>query len=449
MTASSLTSTEQSPRIARFIERAQRTFGRQPSFVVRAPGRVNLLGEHTDYNLLPVLPMAIERCVLVAGLARDDRTVTLANTGAFPERGFVLADRIPRFADSDWGNYAKAAAQGLSDHYGRPLPRGADLLIEGDIPAGAGLSSSSALVVACALALLAANDEDLSFDTLAELLPRAERYVGTFSGGMDQTVSLLARKGHALRIDFAPLRYRPVPLPARHSIVVCHSLVQAEKSGAAKRAYNQRVIECRLACRLLEKALGGPSLTALGDLVSLDPSRPLPSFVHILAGITPDRPLALAEIASLAGSTEPDLRHACEIPSDLTGPYRVVARARHVLNEAERVESAEDALRAGDARAFGELMDASHRSCRDDYDISCPELETLVAIAKDARALGARLTGAGFGGCTVNLVVEDGVDDFIRMIDTHYYGPRVPSGGSISEFRFVFTPQAGAEIVRL
>jgi galactokinase len=199
---------------------------------------VNLLGEHTDYNMLPVLPMAIERSVLIAGAARADRTVTLRNSGAFAERSFALAERIPKFADGDWGNYAKAAAQGLIDD-GCRLDRGADLMVEGDVPNGAGLSSSSALVVASALALLAANDEEIPFERLAEILSRAERYVGTLSGGMDQAISLLARKGHALRIDFAPLRHRVVPLPPEYAIVVCHSLVQAEKSGA-KQAITDR-----------------------------------------------------------------------------------------------------------------------------------------------------------------------------------------------------------------
>jgi N-acetylgalactosamine kinase len=438
-------------RFTRLIDRAQSTFGRRPTFIVRAPGRVNLLGEHTDYNMLPVLPMAIEPCILIAGAPRDDRSVLLHNTGFFSVRRFEIAESIPKFAEGDWGNYVKAAAQGLADYDARALRRGADLLVEGDIPAGAGLSSSSALVVAGALALLAANDTAIPFETLAELLPKAERYVGTLSGGMDQAISLLAQAGHALRIDFAPLRYRPLPLPARHAIVVCHSLVRAEKSGTAKRAYNQRVIECRLACRVLESALAGElrqPLTALGDLVSLFPARSLSSFVDALT-IAPDKPMDLEEIASIARVSEDDLRRECEIPAEQTGPFVIVARACHVLTEAERVDRAEPILRAANAAAFGELMDASHRSCRDDYEISCPELETLVTVAKGAGALGARLTGAGFGGCTVNLVETDQVDGFIHSVDQHFYRPRLPSGQRPGDFRFVFTPQAGAATERI
>jgi N-acetylgalactosamine kinase len=413
---------------------------------------VNLLGEHTDYNLLPVLPMAIERCVLIAGAPRDDSVVTLANTGSFPERRYQLAAKITPFDAGDWGNYSKAAAQGLTDFYGQHLPHGADLLVDSDIPTGAGLSSSAALVVANALALLAANGKRLPPETLAEILPQAERYVGTLSGGMDQAISLLAKTGHALRIDFAPLRQRPVPLPRGYAVVVCHSLVQAEKSGAAKRAYNLRVIECRLACRVLEQALRGTlggSISALGDLRRLFPERSLSSFVDDLAHVVPEASLDLEQIAAVIHTDTSHLRQVCVIPSDCDGPFAVMRRARHVLCEAERVDQAERALAAGDAAEFGGLMDASHRSCRDDYEISCPELELLVRLAKEFGALGARLTGAGFGGCTVNLVPSTEVSRFLGHMDEGFYKHRLAPGAAVDDFRFVFSPQAGADTIIL
>src|SRR5262249_43168896 len=158
-------------------------------------------------------------------------------------------------------------------------------LVDGNIPSGAGLSSSSALVVANALSLLAANEVEVPYETLAKLLPAAERYVGTLSGGMDQATSLLAQAGHALRIHLLPLRVRSVPPRAGHSIVVCHSLVRAEKSGDARHAYNLRVIECRLACRVLERALGATlprGLQALGDVVAFFPHRAPLDFLSYL-----------------------------------------------------------------------------------------------------------------------------------------------------------------------
>ena len=447
--AAALTHDEEE-RSSRLIDAFRGAVGRPAGFLVRAPGRVNLLGEHTDYNGLPVLPMAIDRSVMIALAPRQDRTIRLFNTSPqFTPCTYELSDAIPPYADGNWGNYSKAAAQGLARHCGARLQRGADLLIDGNIPAGAGLSSSSALVVANALAVLAANDIDLPYESLAELLPLAERYVGTLSGGMDQATSLLARAGHALRIDFFPLRVRTVPLPAGYSIVVCHSLVQAEKSGAAKRAYNLRVIECRLACRVLDRLLGTGvprRLDTFGDLTVFFPHRPLLDFLSYLTAQLPERPLSLSEIAALIGTSPERLYEECGAIGDA---FALLPRTRHVLSEAERVEQAERALRDGDALAFGQLMDASHGSCRDDYDISCPELEELIRIAKEAGAVGARLTGAGFGGCTVNLVAEPEVPAFLMRLDRYFYRSRLAHSERVGQYRFLFKPQAGAAVYAL
>jgi N-acetylgalactosamine kinase len=438
-------------RIASIRAAAQQLFGRPPEFIVRAPGRVNLLGEHTDYNHLPVLPIAIDRDVLVAGAARRDRSIVLHNAAAaFPPRSYELVDPIPAFAAGDWGNYPKAAAQGLLHHCGERLATGADLYVDGNIPAGAGLSSSSALVVASALALLAANDVELPYPSLAEVLPTAEQYVGTLSGGMDQAISLLAQAGHALRIDFAPLQVRTVPLPPDHVVVVCHSLVRADKSGNAREAYNRRVIECRLACRILQDALGTAEDPAfsLGEITRRFRQRSLPSLVEVLRARV-DAPLSLAAAASLLRTSSRQLQSDLAIPAGISGPFDVVRRARHVLSEAGRVERAEERLRAGDAAGFGRLMDASHASCRDDYEVSCAALDELVTVAKQAGALGARLTGAGFGGCTVNLVRAADVTGFVNAIDEGFYRSRLTGTQQPEEWRFIFTAQRGAQVLRL
>lgn len=430
---------------------AQQRFGRPPDFIVRAPGRVNLLGEHTDYNHLPVLPIAIDRDVLIAGARRQDRRITLHNAAAgFPPRSYELVDPIAAFDPGDWGNYPKAASQGLLRHCGDLLDTGADLYVDGNIPAGAGLSSSSALVVASALALLAANEVDLAYSSLAELLPAAEQYVGTLSGGMDQAISLLAEAGHALRIDFAPLRVRTVPLPSDHVVVVCHSLVRADKSGNARNAYNRRVVECRLAGRILEQVLGtgaDPAPT-LGEITRRFRERPLHSFADLLQARIA-APLSLADIADLLRTSPQELQSELAIPASIRGPFDVVRRARHVFSEAQRVERAEELLRAGDAQGFGELMDASHASCRDDYEVSCAALDELVTVAKQAGALGARLTGAGFGGCTVNLVRAADVTGFVNAIDEGFYRSRLTGTQQPEEWRFIFTAQRGAQVLRL
>ena len=447
------TDTSSDRRVTQLVDQFARHHGRPPAFIVRAPGRVNLLGEHTDYNGLPVLPMAVDRNILIAGVRRADRVVTVQNTEAqFGARQYELNEDIPPFAAGDWGNYSKAAAQGLMRYCGGQLAYGADLLVHGNIPSGAGLSSSSALVVGNALALLAANEVDVPYVTLAELLPVAERYVGTLSGGMDQATSLLAQEGDALRIDFFPLRVRTVPLPRGYSIVVCNSLVQAEKSGAAKRGYNLRVIECRLACRVLERALGSGlprPLHTLGDLAALFPGRPLVEFISLINTQVPNRPLSLAQVAAVIGTAPGRLRGECHIAEDLGDRFTLLRRLRHVVCEAERVDQAERALRAGDAPGFGRLMDASHQSCRDDYEISCAELEELVRIAKEAGAAGARLTGAGFGGCTVNLVADAEVHTFLARVDRSFYRSRLGAARDAHKYRFIFKPRSGAEVRRL
>jgi len=445
-------------QIESLVRRFGQRFGRPPTLVVRAPGRVNLLGEHTDYNGLPVMPMAIDRCVLIAAAARADRRVVLANANpAFGERELEISADIPPGAAGDWGNYAKAAVQGLvrfgsAQEDGLRLEHGADLLVVGDIPAGAGLSSSSALVVANALAILAANQVEVARTELAELLPGAERYVGTLSGGMDQAVSLLAQEGMALRIDFFPLRTRLVPLPKGYSILVCHSLVQAEKSGAAKRAYNLRVIECRLVCRALERVLGASlprGLPTMGELANVFPDRALSENLPSLMQVVPDRPLSLVGVAAAIGMDPEELRRSCEIPREVGDRFSLVTRARHVLTEADRVNQAELALGRGDVHSFARLMNASHASCRDNYAISCPQIEELVEHAKDAGAIAARLTGAGFGGCTVNLVADESVRGFLQHMDRTFYGKHLGHGDAASNHRFAFHPQAGAGVVRL
>ncbi|MBX3023496.1 galactokinase [bacterium] len=408
-----------SPTDATLAQRFAARYGRPPTALVRAPGRVNLIGEHTDYNGLPVLPFAIDRAVRIAAAPRADRHVVLASSSArFPPRQYLLAPAIEPAPSGDWANYHRAAAQGLIDVLGPAALRGGDFLIDGDVPPGAGLSSSSALVVGSMLGLLAISGRDLPPAGLAELAARAERYVGTQSGGMDQAVCLLAQRGHALRIAFDPLRTRPVPIPAGAAFVVCHSLVEAEKAGAARDAYNQRVRECARACRIFDRLLGGggPPLATLGELRRRLPERPLRDWVARFARAEP-------------------------APDPL-----LLRRVRHVLTEAERVDAAAGALAAGEWEALGALMDASHASCRDDYEISCEALEALVAAARAAGALGARLTGAGFGGCTINLVPAGEAGGFVRRMRETFYRDRPAAAGG--EPCFVVAPSAGASVQR-
>ena len=434
-----------SPRGAALLARFAAIYGRPAMLLACAPGRVNLIGEHTDYNGLPVLPLAIDRSVLVAGAPRDDRVVRVASIAArFAPRQYEIAPRIAPGPAGDWGNYHRAAAQGLVDWLGAEALCGGDFLVDGDVPPGAGLSSSSALVVGSLLALLAAANRGIAPECLAELAADAERYVGTQSGGMDQAVCLLARAGHALRIDFDPLRIRPVPMPAGAALVVCHSLVDAEKSGAARAAYNRRVAECRLACRVLAHRVG-VELPTIGAWPAAT-GRPLADAAAELAALLPDQPLSIASIGARTGLGAEALRAAIGSDDPAAG-FAVVRRARHVCDEAARVDAAEAALAAGDLARLGALMAASHASCRDDYEISAPALEELVVAATAAGAIGARLTGAGFGGCTINLVAADRADGFIAEMGRRFYASR-PAAAE-REHCFAVVPSAGASIEQL
>ncbi|MBS1241925.1 MAG: galactokinase, partial [Gemmatimonadetes bacterium] len=339
--------------------------------VARAPGRVNLIGEHTDYNGLPVLPMALDREVVIAFRPRADHRVILHNVEPrFPTVEFELAAAVDPDRAGAWGNYPRAAGQALWAELG-PL-RGIEGVVGSTVPVAAGLSSSSALVVAIAVALLDANQRSVERRRLMDLLASGERYVGLQGGGMDQAISLGGRAGHALRIDFRPLRLTPVPVPADWVFLVASTGIEAAKAAGARDAYNTRVSECR-------EALARFSATCLGGKAPGD-------YQELLRRIAPEEAILLAD-GALSG--------------------HLLQRFRHVVTEGRRVDLAQQAMEGRDLDEFGRLMRASHQSLRDDYEVSSTELDRLVDVAQTAGAVGARLTGAGFGGCIVALASRE------------------------------------------
>ncbi len=430
--------------------------GEKAAGLIRAPGRVNLIGEHTDYNGYPVLPMAIEREILAAWAPAKNDTVRIANRDPrFPARSFPARLPLEPFPQGDWGNYVQAAVKGLLEERVVSAPaKGFRALYTGNIPDAAGLSSSAALVVATGLVFLSANGKTCDPIALADLLARAERYAGTEGGGMDQAVSLLGRPGKALRIDFFPLRVKPVSLPKGYGFMISHSLVRASKSAEARAQYNLRVVECRLACALAAQALSkwtGIALhpKRLSDLAPERLSFPVEEADRFVFEALGDKSWPLAEIANkLQKSTKQISDSYCKLQdgsfvSEPASGYKLWKRYCHVTSEARRVEQAVLDLEKGDAVAFGNLMNESHTSCRDDYEVSCPELEALVAIARDHGALGARLTGAGFGGSTVSLVPEDKADLLMEGLRNEYYTHRAQEAAS-GEFLFKTTATQGA-----
>ncbi len=356
-------------RLERLREAFRRRWSRSPTHCARAPGRVNLIGEHTDYNDGFVLPMAIDRDIWIVFAPRNDRQVRLWSAD-FGQTSAFAVEAIARDPSAPWSDYVRGVAWALAER-GIVL-RGLDAVIQGEVPIGAGLSSSAALEVAAGLALLTAAGQFISPTELALACQRAENeFVGNRCGIMDQFVSALGRRGHALFLDCRTLHHEHVPLPAGYRIVVANSMV---RRALVDSAYNERRAQCEEAAR----AMG---LRALRD------------------------------------ADEAALESAKARMSE--GVYR---RARHVVAENGRVLQAVDAMRRGDAGTLGALMDASHASLRDDYEVSCRELDTLVAIARRLPGcLGARMTGAGFGGCTVNLVRADAVDAFVPALREAYH----------------------------
>ena len=386
-------------------------FGFEPTHASRAPGRVNLIGEHTDYNGLPVLPMALQREVRVVLTPREDGLVRLANTEAeFAEGEFELGVAIEPGPTGHWGNYVKAPAQELARRFA--IFKGFDGVLSSDVPVASGLSSSSALVNAVGLALAEINQVGLDALALADLMADAERYTGTRGGGMDQAISMAARAGHAARIDFNPLRLRHVPVPEDWRFVVADTGVRAEKSGPAQATYNRRRAECEAALEAVSAAL----------VRTRRLRRPAEGFQALLRTVHDDEVLETAERVL-----------------DAT----LVKRFRHVVTENARVLKAQDLLSQADHSGFGTLMDASHGSLRTDYNVSSAELDELVALAKEGGASGARLTGAGFGGCIVALASMATVDEVLETLVAEYYEPR-KMADRLDQRLFLAEPSDGA-----
>ena len=354
--------------VARFGgDRATRLF--------RAPGRVNLIGEHTDYNGGFVLPMAIDREAMVAAAPRADRRVRVHSLNVGESAEFDL-DRPGPARRGWWLDYVEGVAQALESRGVRL--RGADVVISSDVPPGSGLSSSAALEVSAGLALATLSGVEVDRVTLALAGQQAEHtYVGTMCGIMDQFVAALGRAGHALLIDCRTLEAAPVPLDtARAPVVICDTNVRHELSSSE---YNTRRAECERGVELLKEVL--PGITQLRDV-------------------------------SVADFKE----HEALLPE----PVR--RRCRHAVTENERTLRAVGALRRGDLGEAGRLMNESHASLRDDYEVSCAELDAMaeIARARGPGVYGSRMTGGGFGGSTVSLVRRDALEDFLKTVPAEY-----------------------------
>jgi len=341
-------------------------FAAPPAFIIRAPGRVNIIGEHTDYNDGFVLPMAIDRAVWIALRPRRDRQV-IVHSLDFDEAAEFSLDNLHK--GKGWPEYIKGVAWAFQVE-GHGL-KGWEGVMTGDVPIGAGLSSSAALELAAARAFAAVSDLEWEPVKMARLGLKAEvEWVGLNCGIMDQMICAAAQAGHALFLDCRSLDFEQIPLPGGLSVAV---LDTATRRGLVDSDYNERRAQCDAAARFF-------GVRALRDV---------------------DR----QTFETRAGQLDPLTRR----------------RARHVIRENERVSQAVAAMRRGDMERLGGLLDASHASLRDDFEVSSPALDSMVEIARQAAGcFGVRMTGAGFGGCAVALVRAEKVQEFSLHVAQEY-----------------------------
>lgn len=504
-------------------------FGKQPEYIVRAPGRVNLIGEHIDYALFGVLPAAIERDILIAC---GPRSVSDPNLHA---PGSVVAENLyskytrqlfaPVLRDPEeigetkahgerwhldintkelrWESYVKAGYYGVLNHHfsdGEDSPSSVNLLVTGSVPAGSGLSSSAAMVVASTLAFLAVNGKlegvvdnhgILNKGELVQLAMKNEKRVGVNSGGMDQAASIMSDPSSALYISFYPsLSASAVPLPSGAVFVCANSLVVANKASSAKRGYNLRVVETLVAARILANSLGLD--IGLKEKVTLrevvgkfagekygedmgpdELEKVLATLEKKLDVLKPNnRPneadqfgVTMEEMVEMSGLSENIFHEVYLSWVDIEAThFQLHNRARHVFSEARRVlefrrACLDAATRSGASdgnsdsndifKNLGQLMNDSQRSCAMDFECSCPELDTLTGLARRSGAYGSRLTGAGWGGCTVSLVSEGKVKDFIQKMKESYPPYEDLEGDALDEVIFATKPGRGACVVKL
>jgi galactokinase len=345
----------------------------EPIGIFRAPGRVNLIGEHTDYNDGFVMPAALGFYTYVAAGPRADRKLNVYSIDFDESRSFELGN-ISAGPTGHWSDYVRGVA-GVLQERGNAI-RGANLVVKGDVPIGAGLSSSAAIEVATALALLTNSGLNWSRVQVALACQRAEHeYGGTKCGVMDQFISLFGKAQHALLLDCRSLGYELLRIQDNVRIVVCNTMVKHELASGE---YNRRRADCEQGVRILQQFL--PEIRALRDVK-------LSQLEQYGAGL-----------------------------SDIS--YK---RCRHVITENVRVREAAESLKESNLVRFGALMGESHLSLRDDYQVSCEELDLLVDLASRRRGVyGARMTGGGFGGCTVNIVEADAVNEFTDPVASEY-----------------------------
>ncbi|GJJ08335.1 hypothetical protein Clacol_002546 [Clathrus columnatus] len=470
------------------VSEFERFFDKKPDFIARAPGRVNLIGEHIDYALFGVFPAAIERDILIACAPRENdfsgRIVIDNMESKYERQSFtpVIDPSGNWFLEIDktqlrWESYVKAGYYGVLEHFFRDKltkPVGCDMLVTGSVPAGSGLSSSAAMVVASTLAFLCANNrlDQVTKGSLVEIAMENERRV--VEGKMDQAASVISNAQSALYITFHPrLSAEPIPLPITtpKAVFVCaNSLVVADKVVSSKFRYNLRVVETLVAARVLGRHLNisiskSEKITlkqVLGRFLGssdddeIGPEDLLKGLELIIPKVDclrkgdPDVGYTLEEMVEASGLSQEEFHELYLSWVDVEAThFQLYKRALHVFTEALRVLQFREVCTRAEAslktlEELGRLMNESQASCAELFQCSCPELDGLTQLARDAGAYGSRLTGAGWGGCSVSLVSEDRVEEFIRKVGQTYRPYHGFTPEKLHEVIFATKPSSGA-----
>ncbi|CAL0306887.1 unnamed protein product [Lupinus luteus] len=454
-------------------------FGQTPQLFARSPGRVNLIGEHIDYEGYSVLPMAIRQDTIIA--IRKNETGNLLRIANVNDEKYPLCtypadpNQELDLKNHKWGHYFICGYKGFYDYaklkgvdVGQPV--GLDVVVDGIVPTGSGLSSSAAFVCSSTIAIMAAFDVNFPKKEIAQVTCDCERHIGTQSGGMDQAISVMAKTGFAELIDFNPIRATDVQLPAGGTFVIAHSLAESQKAVTAATNYNNRVVECRLASIVLGIKLGLKPEEAISKVSTLSDVEALcVSFAGTHNSSDPvlavkeylkEEPYIAEEIEKITGEKLTSFLGNNAAFVDVikaAKQYKLYQRAAHVYSEAKRVHAFKDVVSSNlndeeMLNKLGDLMNESHYSCSVLYECSCPELEELVKVCRDNGALGARLTGAGWGGCAVALVKESQVPQFILNLKESYYQSRIDKGvikkNDLGLYVFASKPSSGAAIFK-
>ncbi|RAK99775.1 galactokinase galE [Aspergillus ibericus CBS 121593] len=480
-------------RFNNLVAQFTKSYNHRPDFVARSPGRVNIIGEHIDYNLYDVLPTAVSVDVIIAvkviPSTGSESVVKISNVNPekFPTREFTVPHDTDIEIDPkkhEWVNYFKAGLLGalkfLRKHNadGSFVPASIEVLLDGNVPPGGGISSSAAFVCASALAVMKANNHDVSKQDLLDLAVVSERAVGVYSGGMDQAASIFSRRGYLLYTQFYPnFSVQHVPIPKADeeiTFLMAQSFVTSNKAETAPRHYNLRVAECTLAAVVLAARNGltlpkdnsslGFSLRnfhnalmskegRLGDPLEYQIDSVIQSTMEIL---TQEQGYTREEIATLLNITVPELeaKYLSSFPVQ-ADRFLLRQRALHCFTEARRVLDFKACLAKAtnlDERRIqylGQLLNESQTSCRNLYECSAPEVDEICDIARRAGTLGSRLTGAGWGGCTVHMLPQSKVEAVTKALKEEYYLKRFPdiSEEKLTEAMVISKPSNGSFLV--